>query len=259
MSVGVGREDRPAACCGTGRRPASASPEASAGHRGWKRQPDGIRVGSGISPRSTIGSSPVHLRYDGQQRLRVGVLGRGQHLLRRPGLDHPAEVHHRDPVGDVPRQPEVVGDHEDAETELLTELEQEREDLAADRRVEAGDRLVGDQQLRLEGERAGDQHALPLATGQLVRVAQEQRLRRPQPGRRQGGRHPLGLARPRLGDQLVDPQALGDRVVDGVPRVERAERVLEHELDVAPQGLEGAGGAAEGLSLPADLAGDGRA
>ena len=38
--------------------PASAaSPDASAGHRGWKRQPVGIRVGSGISPFSTTGSS----------------------------------------------------------------------------------------------------------------------------------------------------------------------------------------------------------
>ena len=34
----------------------AASPDASAGHRGWKRHPDGIRVGSGISPVSTTGS-----------------------------------------------------------------------------------------------------------------------------------------------------------------------------------------------------------
>ena len=53
------------------------------GQRGWKRQPDGIRVGSGTSPSRTTGSSALHLRYDGQQRLRVGVLRRGEHLLGR--------------------------------------------------------------------------------------------------------------------------------------------------------------------------------
>ena len=34
----------------------SALPSAYAGQRGWNRQPAGIRVGSGISPRSTTGS-----------------------------------------------------------------------------------------------------------------------------------------------------------------------------------------------------------
>ena len=183
-----------AACRGTGRPRRPPRPTASAGQRGWKRQPDGIRVGSGISPRSTIGSSPSISGYDGQQGLRVGVLRRGQHLLGGPGLDDPAEVHHRDPVGDVPRQPEVVGDHEDAEAELLAQLEQQRQDLAADRGVEAGDGLVGDQQLaaaRASAPAISD--PLPLAAGELVRVAQEERLRRPQPGRRQGGGDQLGL------------------------------------------------------------------
>ena len=143
----------------------------------------------------------------------------------------------------------------DAEPELLAQLEQQRQDLAADRGVEAGDRLVGDQQLRLERERAGDQHPLPLAARQLVRVAQEERLGRTQPGRRQGGGDQLGLARPGLRDQLVDAQALGDRLVDGVPRVERAERVLEHELDVAPERLQPRGRSGRAAPPPAHLAG----
>jgi hypothetical protein len=35
---------------------AAAAPLASSGQRGWKRQPDGIRVASGGSPASTMGS-----------------------------------------------------------------------------------------------------------------------------------------------------------------------------------------------------------
>jgi hypothetical protein len=47
----------------------------------------------------------------------------------------------------------------------------QRQDLAPDRGVEAGDRLVGQQQRRLQRHGRGDQHALALPTGQLVREA----------------------------------------------------------------------------------------
>ena len=45
------------------------------------------------------------------------------------------------------------------------------EDLRLDRDVERGDGLVGDDELRLQRERAGDPDALALAAGELVRVA----------------------------------------------------------------------------------------
>ncbi len=63
----------------------------------------------------------VDLGHDGEQRLGVGVLRVAEHLLGGAGLDDAAEVHHRDPVGDVPGQAEVVGDHEDAEAEVLAQ------------------------------------------------------------------------------------------------------------------------------------------
>ncbi len=181
----------------------------------------------------------------------------GEHLLRGSGLHDPTEVHHGDPVGDVPGQPEVVGDDQHAEPELLAELEQQRQDLAADRGVERGHRLVGDQQLGSHRERAGDQHALPLPAGQLVGVAQEERLRRAQPGGRQGGGDQLGLgAALRVGvDQPVDPQSLGDRLVDGVARVEGTGGVLQHQLDPAPYSPEPADGVVEGLAVEPDLSG----
>ena len=66
--------------------------------------------------------------------------------------------------------------------ELVAQPQQQREDLAAHRGVQRGHRLVGDEHLRVERQRAGDDDALPLAAGQLVRVAQEEPLGRPQPG-----------------------------------------------------------------------------
>ena len=63
------------------------------------------------------------------------------------------------------------------------------EDLAAHRGVEARDRLVGDEQLRLEHHRARDHHALTLPARDLVRV---QRAKN-----RSGGRSPAARARRR--------------------------------------------------------------
>ena len=49
------------------------------------------------------------------------------------------------------------------------------DDLRLDRHVERRDRLVGDQQLRRQRERAGDGDALALAAGEFVRIARRRR------------------------------------------------------------------------------------
>ena len=64
-----------------------------------------------------------------------------------------------------------MGDEDDRQAELALEVAQQVEDLRLDRDVERRDRLVGDQQLGLERERAGDADPLALAAGELVRVA----------------------------------------------------------------------------------------
>ena len=69
-----------------------------------------------------------------------------------------------------------------------TRLEHQLQDLAAHRGVEARDRLVGDDQPRVERHRARDHDALALAAGDLVRVEREEPLRRPQPGARRARR-----------------------------------------------------------------------
>jgi len=154
----------------------------------------------------------------------------GQQLLRRPLLDDPAEVHHGDPVRDVPGEAEVMGHHEDGDAGLAHQLQHQGEDLAAHRRVERGDGLVGDQQAGLQHHRAGDQHALTLAAGELVRVV---------------GRAPLGKA-DQL-EQLADPGARRsgapvlrvqlDRLADlaaDLHGVERVQRALEDDRHAGP-------------------------
>ena len=171
--------------------PAPPRRDASTWQRAWKRQPAGMRDGSGGSPVSTTGA-PSRLRQHRQQGLGVRVSGCRQDLLDRARLHDPAQVHHRDPVRDVPRQPQVVGHHQRGQAQFVPQPQQQREDLAAYRGVQRGHRLVGDDQFGLQDQRAGDDDALALAAGQLVRVAQEEALGRPQPGPRQ-----------RLGDRLA--------------------------------------------------------
>ena len=88
-----------------------------------------------------------------------------------PDLHDLAEVHHGDAVGDVSDDREVVRDEEVREPELVLELDEQVDDLRLDRDVERGDRLVEDQHLRVQRERAGDADPLALAARELVRKA----------------------------------------------------------------------------------------
>ena len=131
---------------------AAAVPSASAGQRVWNRQPAGTRVGSGVSPLSTIGLDVCRLRHHREQRLGVWVLRRGHDLLGRADLDDATEVHDRHPVGDVPGQAKVMGNDDQRQTQFVAQPQQQGEDLPAHRRVEARHRLVGDDDLRVEDE-----------------------------------------------------------------------------------------------------------
>ena len=79
----------------------------------------------------------------------------------------------------------------------LHEPEHQPQDLAAHRRVEARDRLVGDDQRRLEHHRARDHDALALPAGDLVRIALEEPLGRAQPRARPSASATSLLVRPR--------------------------------------------------------------
>ena len=96
---------------------------------------------------------------------------RGVKVARRRGLDDPAEIHHRNALGDVLDNRQIVGDEEIGEPELLLQVLQQVDDLGLDRHVQRRHRLVADDQLGLDGERPRDADALALAAGELVRIA----------------------------------------------------------------------------------------
>ncbi len=190
------------------------------------------------------------LRHHREQCLGVGMLRRGHDLLGRAHLEDATEIHHRHPVGDVPGQAEVVGDDDQRQTQFVAQPQQQGEDLAADRRVKARHRLVGDDDLRVEDERSRDHHPLALPAGQFVWVAQVEALGRTQSRTRESVGH-LGLL---ALVQAVYPQALGYRLVHGVPWVECSGRVLQDQLRTPAVGLQIAGPVRQRLACDIDLA-----
>src|SRR5439155_15776773 len=103
-------------------------------------------------------------------------------------LDNLAEIHDRDAMADVFDDSEVVRDEEIREAELALQVAQKVDYLCLHRDVERRDRLVADDEARMQGQGAGDADALALAAGEFVRVAAER----------------LGT-QPHLERQLLDP------------------------------------------------------
>ena len=93
----------------------------------------------------------------------------GGDLVAVAGLDQLAPVHHGDPVADVADHGQVVRDEEVGDAGALLDLDEQVEHPGLGRQVERRDRLVADDELRVEGERPGDCDALPLTAGELAR------------------------------------------------------------------------------------------
>ena len=106
-----------------------------------------------------------------EQAPRVRMLGLVEDGLEVASLGDPAGVHDGDVVSRLGDHPKVVGDQDDGRPVRLLEVADQVEDLSLHRHVERGRRLVGDQDLGVEGERHGDHHPLSHAAGELVRVA----------------------------------------------------------------------------------------
>jgi len=105
-----------------------------------------------------------------------------------------------------------VGDEQVGQAELGTQPLEQVEHLGLDEHVQRGDRLVADDQRRVEGDGARDGHPLGLAAGQLPGPAAamadrvepdqlEHLVDPPPPGRPAAG--PVGDQR--LLDQVPDP------------------------------------------------------
>ncbi len=96
-------------------------------------------------------------------------LGIGAHLLGRAGGDHLAEVEHHHPVGEVHHHAHVVLDQRDGEPPLVAEVEDEAGHVLLLLGVHARHRLVEQEQLGVERQRAAELDALLQAVGEGAR------------------------------------------------------------------------------------------
>ena len=124
---------------------------------------------------------------------------------------------------------EVVRDEDVGEVELALQVLQQVQDLRLHRDVERRDRLVADDQLRLERERARDPDPLALAAGELVRVAVDVL------GREADAGEQLADAALHVLLGAVDRERLADDLADALARVQRRVRVLEDDLHLLAQ------------------------
>ena len=129
------------------------------------------RVDDGLARRGRRAARA--LRLGREQRPRIGMGGRGEDARDGSGLDDAALLHHRDVVGDLAHDVEVVGDEQHRHAVARLQALQQLEDLRLHGDVERGGRLVGDEEIGAVGERHGDHDALALAAGQLMRIGAE--------------------------------------------------------------------------------------
>ena len=99
------------------------------------------------------------------------LVGRGaDDLVGRADLDDLAVAHDQDPVAQLERLGEVVGDEHHRLADLLVQADDLVLHVAADQGVERGERLVEEQDVGVGGQRARQADALLHATGELVGV-----------------------------------------------------------------------------------------
>ena len=221
--------------------PAGQSSTSSDGHsarttgqRGWKVQPDGSSRGSGGSPGRPDGlrrkaGSPITGNAAASARV-YGCFGWAKISSAGALLDDPPRVHDREPPAGGHERREVVGDEQRGEPEPLLEVVEQPQDLRLDHHVERGRRLVGDEQLRVAGERERDQHALALAARELVRVV-ARAPRRQADQLEQLADADRGLA---LRGRRVQLDRLADLAADPLHGVERVQRALEDDRHARP-------------------------
>jgi hypothetical protein len=78
------------------------------------------------------------------------------------GVPH---VHHQELAADLSRKPQIMGDKDQRQPELLLEAAKQLEDLRLERDIKIGRRLVGDDERRAAGQRQGDRDTLPQSAG----------------------------------------------------------------------------------------------
>ena len=123
---------------------------------------------------------------------------------------------------------QVVGDEQVGQPEILLQLPQEVDDLRLDRYVQRGDRLVADDEFRIESERSCDADTLALAAGELMRIAVLVVLLQAALAHNVGDVIVQLIGR----NDVVLAHRLADDLADGQTRRQAGIRILEDDLQL---------------------------
>ena len=169
-----------------------------------------------------------------EQGARVELARVSEHLGDGPRLDDAAVLEHRDGVGDLPHEGQVVRDEEIGESELLLQLEQHLEDPRLHGDIQRRCRLVEHDHVGLQHERAGDRDPLALAAGQCAGAPPRQLAAEPD------GRECIGdRGRPLLAvADSIAIQRLAHDLLHAPRGIQRGERVLVDELEMTTDAAE---------------------
>ena len=165
------------------------------------------------------------------QGLRVGMRRALNHVIRRADFHDFAEIHDRDAIREIPRRREVVRDVEIRQAKFLLHGFHRVQDVRPRRKVNHGDRLVGDDDFRREDERSRRRHALPLPAAQHVRKAINELFRRRQAHGLQRLPDALLPLPARVADAM-NQQRLFQHVFRAKTRIHGRIRVLKNHLHV---------------------------
>ena len=123
---------------------------------------------------------------------------------------------------------QVVTNHDEGQPAFAAQVFQQIKYFCLHRSVKRRCGLVQQQNLRLQNQRARNGNALALSARQLVRIPE------PEPGSHAHFVQRALNAHFRV-VYAVNGQWLGQNAVDGLARVQRSIRVLEHHLHQAPE------------------------
>ncbi len=153
-----------------------------------------------------------------------------EHLLDASCFHRVAGVHDRDLVAGLEDQPEIVGDVDHRGAELADDFLDELDDPGLHRYVEGRRRLIEQQSFGIGQERHGDQYALLLSAGKLMRIGEHDPLRIGQPHLCQQ-RH-RAFARLLLVHVLMDHQHFAELITRPHRGIEGRHRLLVDHGDL---------------------------
>ena len=140
---------------------------------GEAKQVDCVAVGmvfASLAEAVENGGRHVAGHHVADQGLRGFVLRRHEDVDDLALLDDLAVVHHDDALADLLHDLHFMCDHDDREAELLVDALEKREGGDSRLGVEGRGGLVGEKDLGVVGQGAGDADALLLAAGELGRI-----------------------------------------------------------------------------------------